>query len=68
MITPHVSSDDKMLKRLLAFLRPQRELTAEDLAVLEEAERLRQQKTTIRAAAHDAPPGFKGDKHSLGGR
>jgi hypothetical protein len=57
-----------MLKRLLAWLRPKRDLTPEDIAALEEAERLRQQKVTIRTAAHDAPPGFKGDRHDLGGR
>jgi hypothetical protein len=57
-----------MLKRLRAWLRPQRELTPEDLAALEEAERLRQQKTTLRTAAHDAPPGIRGDRHDLGGR
>ena len=57
-----------MLRRLLTWLRPKRELTPEDLAALEEAEQLRQQKTTIRTAAHDAPPGFRGDKHDLGGR
>jgi hypothetical protein len=57
-----------MLKRLFAWLRPKRELTPEDVAALEEAERLRQQKWTIRTAAHDAPPGFKGDRHDLGGR
>jgi hypothetical protein len=57
-----------MLRRLLTWLRPKRELTPEDLAALEEAERLRQQKTTVRTAAHDAPPGFRGDKQDLGGR
>jgi hypothetical protein len=57
-----------MLKRLLAWLRPNRDLTPEDIAALEEAERLRQQKVTIRTAAHDTPPGFKGDRHDLGGR
>jgi hypothetical protein len=57
-----------MLKRLLAWLRPKRDLTPEDIAALEEAERLRQQKVTIRTAAHDAPPGFKGDRHDRGGR
>jgi hypothetical protein len=57
-----------MLKRLLTWLRPKRELTQEDVAALEEAERLRQQKSTVRTAARDAPPGFRGDKHDLGGR
>jgi hypothetical protein len=56
-----------MLKRLLTWLRPKRELTPEDLATLEEAERQRQQKSMLRTAAHDAPPGFRGDKHDLGG-
>jgi hypothetical protein len=56
-----------MLERLLAWLRPKRELTPDDVAAREEAERLRQQQTTIRTAARGAPPGFKGDRHDLGG-
>jgi hypothetical protein len=43
-------------------------LTPQDLDALDEAERLRQQKWTIRTAAHDAPPGFRGDRHDLGCR
>jgi hypothetical protein len=57
-----------MLRHFLEWLRPKREQTPEDIAARAEAERLRQEQQTIRAAARDAPPGFKGDQKDIGRR
>jgi hypothetical protein len=54
-----------MLKRLLAWLRPKREVTEEDVAALEQAERQREWKRTQKAL-EGSPPGFGPDPFGSG--
>jgi hypothetical protein len=52
-----------MLKRLRDLFRPRkRELSPESLATLDEAERIRQQKTSLWVGRHEGPPSFTGDE------
>ena len=49
-----------MLERLLAWLRPKREVTPEDVAAPEYSEAIKEWKRTQRAM-HNMPPGFGSD-------
>jgi hypothetical protein len=54
-----------MLKRLLAWLRPKRDVTEEDVAAAEHAERQREWKRTQKALER-SPPGFGSDPFGSG--
>jgi hypothetical protein len=57
-----------MLKRLLDLFRsPKRDLTPEDLAALDEAERIHQQKVALWVGRHEGPPSFTGNEESRRG-
>jgi hypothetical protein len=51
-----------MLKRLLNLFRPKREVTPEDVAALNEAERRHELRTDLWVGRHEGPPSFTGDK------
>lgn len=54
-----------MLKRLLAWLRPKRDVTEEDVAAIEHAEKQREWKRTQKAL-EGSPPGFGSDPFGSG--
>jgi hypothetical protein len=53
-----------MLKGLLKRFQRKRELTPEELAALNEAERQHELKKTLWVGRHEGPPSFTGDKHN----